>query len=370
MIAQHAPGVPTVPTPPEPVGTGQPVDIVNCSDQSDRSDQINKVGGWKKKSLSGLVHRLRQDREQFSTFKTRHVHTPLSEPSLSHTPPLLEVGTVGAVGTVNKTGDFCAGHRSEQGSEQSEHPSLVVAEPVGELTAQLREEIDASPVQPEATPSAPDAATAMTDADWAALEASFRPAADAVDAWGLTEQERAEGLARMRPTDTGSGVNSDNVTNDTDPIAWGVPQSIPHDVMMAGLLAASRIRPAKSSQLENSSSTIDPWSVGVADLARMTPLDGFTSMQWGLIGQDAAELLRTHGTDMRRLGWNAADAFGIHPDALGRAVRAWGLALLLDGGRVMDVTENGAKIERANGVRQSFTRRSGSGAVPIWEIGR
>ena len=252
-------------------------------------------------------------------------------------------------------------------SKQSEQFSPVLAEPVGELTAWLREGMDTAP-SPEVTLNELSAVPALTDADWAALETSRRREPDGVDAWGLTEVERAEGLARMRAAEAPSRKLCD--LNDADPIAWGIAQTTPHEQMMTGLLAASRIRPVKSSQLENSTSTTDPWAAGVADLARMTPPDGFTYSQWRRIGSDAAELLHTHGADMHRHGWDAADAFGVHPDALGRAVRAWGLALLLDGGRVVDVTDIGATIERPNGVRQSFTRRSGSGAVPVWEIGR
>ncbi len=318
-MVQCATSVPTVPTPIEPVGTGQGIDKKHCSDRSDCSDRTGGVKGQKRKSLSGLVSRLRQSRGQSSTFETRHVHTPASEPITSPIPPSLEVETVGTVGTANELGVFEGVEWSEQWSERSEQPPPVM------------------------------------EADWKALEA-FRHREDgSPDAWGPAEAERCQGLPPLG--------------SDENPIAWGVPQSIPHDVMVAGLLAASRIRaPAAPVIKSHGAKNADPWAAGVADLQRMTPLDGFTSMQWTQTGIDAAELLRTYGTDMHRLGWDAADAFGLHPDVLGRAVRAWGLALLLDGGRVVEITAAGATIERPNGVRQSFTRRSGNGAVPAWEI--
>ena len=152
--------------------------------------------------------------------------------------------------------------------------------------------------------------------------------------------------------------------------AWGVPQSIPHDMMLAGLRAAALIRPALVPNAPRAAEgNPDPWADGVAQLRRMMPLDGFSVAQWHQIATDAAALLTAWGNEMHQLGWSAADAFGIHPDVLGRAVRGWGLALLLDGGRVVDVTAAGATIKRLNGVQQSFTRRSGNGAVPVWEIG-
>ena len=359
--------VPTAPTNPAPVGTGQPIDKLICPDRPDRPDRNGHIGGGRRKSLSGLVQRLRKNRDDISTLETRHVHTPLSQHSFSDIHTSVEVGTVGAVGTLNETRALDPEEWSGQGSGQSGQPPPGLMDSVGELTSWLREEIDAKPPQPAAGTITPVDLPAVTDADWAALEASFRPSADSIDAWGLTEAERAEGLARVRATKTPSCQVGD--LNDVDPIAWGVPQSIPHDVMMAGLLAASRIRAPTAPVIQPQvAQSADPWAAGVADLQRMAPLDGFTSAQWAQIGRYAADLLRTHGADMHRLEWNAADAFGLHPDVLGRAVRAWGLAFLLDGGRVVDMTAAGAVIERLNGVRQSFTRRSGNGAVPAWEM--
>lgn len=256
----------------------------------------------------------------------------------------------------------------EGDASQIHQPVHLSPDPAGELTAWLREDIDANPPQLASVTITPVDLPAMTNADWAALETSFRPAADSIDAWGLTEAERAESLARLQPRGCTPSVQLEPL-NKAAPIAWGVPQSIPHDVMMVGLLAASRIRaPAAPVFQHHVAQSADPWAAGVADLQRMAPLDGFTSSQWARIGRDAANLLRTRGADMHRLGWDAADAFGLNPDVLGRAVRAWGLALLLDAGRVVDMTAAGAVIERPNGVRQSFTRRSGNGAVPAWEM--
>ncbi len=70
---------------------------------------------------------------------------------------------------------------------------------------------------------------------------------------------------------------------------------------------------------------------------------------------------------MRALGWSTVDAFGAHPTAPAVAVRSYGLGLLLNGGRVVEMTGTGAGIELRNGVRQTFMRGSGTGAVPVWD---
>ena len=93
--------VPTVPTTQSPVGTAQQVVNVHCSDLSDRSDHPHQNRGEKRKSLGGLVERLRQQQGGSSRFETRHelstdYHTSNSHPSIEQ-----QVGTVGPVGTTN-----------------------------------------------------------------------------------------------------------------------------------------------------------------------------------------------------------------------------------------------------------------------------
>ena len=112
----------------------------------------------------------------------------------------------------------------------------------------------------------------------------------------------------------------------------------------------------------------DPWAAGIARLQRMPPLDGFSVDGWKLVRRGCTTLLRTHGDVMRRFGWSAEDAFGIHPDAPGGAVHCYGLGVLLKAGRVIELTAAGATIEAADGRRQSFVRRPNPAAVPIWTV--
>ena len=218
--------------------------------------------------------------------------------------------------------------------------------------------------------------------DLLAREREEEPIASAVDAWGLTAEERAESLASLRhtagqPRDVGhaAGVRQANQSlvdaeaEDTEPYVW-VPQSIPQHVMVAGLLAASRIRPADPNRSARVREDADGWKAGVAELQRMLPLDGFSDGQWKSVQWGCAALLEDWSAEMRRLGWSAADGFGVHPEAPATAVQCCGLGVLLNDGHVIEMTDTGAKIRCASGVHQSFTRLACRGAVPIWTVGK
>ncbi len=88
-----------------------------------------------------------------------------------------------------------------------------------------------------------------------------------------------------------------------------VPQKAPQAQMVAGLLAASRIRPtakinAEPPELILTAKTADPWNDGIAKLQRMWALDGFTADRWELVQAGCAALLSDWGDEMRRLGWS------------------------------------------------------------------
>lgn len=87
-----------------------------------------------------------------------------------------------------------------------------------------------------------------------------------------------------------------------------------------------------------------------------------------MICADCPRLLEQHGADLHRLGWSAKDVFGAHPRAPAVAVRCYGLALLLNGGEVVDLTERSAEIRLPSGARHTFVRAANTGAVPLWAV--
>lgn len=114
--------------------------------------------------------------------------------------------------------------------------------------------------------------------------------------------------------------------------------------------------------------TIDAWAAGVKRLQRMLPPKGFAIDRWAMICTDCPRLLEQHGADLRRLGWATTDAFGAHPHAPAAAVRCYSLGLLMNGGSLVDLSEQGATISLPSGAQHRFVRVGGKDAVPLWDV--
>ena len=130
----------------------------------------------------------------------------------------------------------------------------------------------------------------------------------------------------------------------------------------------SRDRPCPAMASTTPQTSLNHWIAGVAILQRMPLLPGFSPGRWRTMVQDCASLLDQWGAEMHRLGWSAVDGFGVHPWACGGAVQCYGLGILLNGKSVTELTSTKATIDCLGGVCQSFTRRSATGAVPIWTV--
>ncbi len=111
-----------------------------------------------------------------------------------------------------------------------------------------------------------------------------------------------------------------------------------------------------------------PWHDGVARLQTMRAPLGFAPARWRRVCLDAAGLLDRHGAELLALGWTAFDAFGLHPVAPGAAVDCYGLAMLLDGGTLAELTAEGARIVRPNGAVLHMRRGTGRLPVAAWEL--
>jgi len=112
----------------------------------------------------------------------------------------------------------------------------------------------------------------------------------------------------------------------------------------------------------------DAWIKGVSQLAAKNPPPGFSVQRWTRACQDATGLLYMHGAELLALGWTATDAFGLHATAPGPAVDCYGLAMLMDGGTVTELTAEGARIVRPSGAELRMRRGAGRPSVPAWEL--
>ena len=107
---------------------------------------------------------------------------------------------------------------------------------------------------------------------------------------------------------------------------------------------------------------------GVSTVQAMPPPIGLPPERWRRVQQDAARLLAEHGDELHRAGWSAADVFGVYPASPGVAVRCAGLAVVLGGARLIEVTAEHAVLVRPSGARLTYVRRPAPEAVPLWDL--
>jgi hypothetical protein len=113
---------------------------------------------------------------------------------------------------------------------------------------------------------------------------------------------------------------------------------------------------------------LDSWHAGVARLQEMPLLPGFKPDRWQRIQIDALELRETWGSELDRLGWTTVDVFGAHPSKPGDAIHCYGLAVLLKGGKLIELTSTAAQFQRESGAVLSFVRVPPTPTVPIWAV--
>jgi hypothetical protein len=96
---------------------------------------------------------------------------------------------------------------------------------------------------------------------------------------------------------------------------------------------------------------------------------GFQEARWRRLQIDCAWVLDNYHDRLEELGWSAVEVFGIDPVHSYPRLDCYGLAISLNGGRIISVTATGARIKRPSGSVVSFQRRRRQGAVPVWNLG-
>ena len=93
-------------------------------------------------------------------------------------------------------------------------------------------------------------------------------------------------------------------------------------------------------------------------------------MQWwrGLI-RDAELFLSVWGKQAADLGWTTLNLFGAHAKAPATNFSCMGLLLVVNGGRVVALTTEAAKIEQQSRARLTYTRSPpDTECVPVWDL--
>ena len=114
----------------------------------------------------------------------------------------------------------------------------------------------------------------------------------------------------------------------------------------------------------------ETWTQGVADLLAMPCPASCPAERWEALREDSYRFLRNHAAQAHGLGWGEYNLFGVHP------VKPWvrfdcmGLVPLLNGAKVVALSDTEAVIEKPSGARVTWRRR---GQVPdetclVWNL--
>ena len=113
------------------------------------------------------------------------------------------------------------------------------------------------------------------------------------------------------------------------------------------------------------------WRDGVSLLAALPAPDGITPARWAVLAATCARLLRDHGAELNRGGWDTLDVFGLHRLVPLRRRDCMRLAWLLDGRVIGLITPEtvavfaaGDHTLRAWRMGQQARRE----AVPAWAL--
>jgi hypothetical protein len=113
------------------------------------------------------------------------------------------------------------------------------------------------------------------------------------------------------------------------------------------------------------------WAEGFARLDPNHAPTGVPLKRWRQFVGDVGLFLECWAGKAAALGWGPEDLFGAHPRKPFERIDYLGLLWLLNGARVIALTEDTAAVEMANGARQSYRRKPYfAGRVIAWELGQ
>ena len=111
------------------------------------------------------------------------------------------------------------------------------------------------------------------------------------------------------------------------------------------------------------------WVQGVANLLAMARPASCPAANWQVLREDAYAFLRDWAARAHELGWTALNLFGVHPGKPWVRFDFIGLVPLLNGAKVVALSEGQAVIEKPSGARLTFRRRvqAPDEACLIWD---
>lgn len=128
--------------------------------------------------------------------------------------------------------------------------------------------------------------------------------------------------------------------------------------------------PAKTANPADIERFVRAWHQGVASIDAERPPRDVPARRWRQLIYDAGRFLDSgFASQAAALGWDAYDLFGCDGERPFARIDNMGLIWLLDGNRLVALTEQSARIDMKNGVTQSYRRKPGDiGRVLAWQF--
>ena len=154
------------------------------------------------------------------------------------------------------------------------------------------------------------------------------------------------------------------------PLTDRTDKSLPQAFNLTTDKADERSQPERVVLLAVPPGVPEAWVQGVADLLAMACPTSCPAERWETLREDAYTFLRDHAARAHELGWTALDLFDVHPEQPWVRLDVTGLVPLLDGAKVVSLSDIEAVIEKPSGARMTFRRRgqASTGICLIWEL--
>jgi hypothetical protein len=158
-----------------------------------------------------------------------------------------------------------------------------------------------------------------------------------------------------------------------DSLSRAVPQTErAPETVLTGKTAAATLREAEDERaaiVEHDGGIPHTWTEGFARLHSDRPAGDVPPKRWQRFVDDVGIFLDRWAAYAAALGWGPYDLFGCDRDRPFARIDRAGLLWLLNGDKLVALTENTATIERRTGARQTWRREpSAPGRVLAWEL--
>lgn len=110
------------------------------------------------------------------------------------------------------------------------------------------------------------------------------------------------------------------------------------------------------------------WYAVLTTLKARDPVEWLSAERWQFLISDAENFLPRWGSAAHSLGWTALDLFGVHPIAPAARFDVIGLLPTMNGGAVVNLTDDAATLRARTGAVLTYRRSTERGAVLISEV--